>query len=94
MLAAPSSSALHNCLPFLIPTFEITYLLESGSIIHSSNTYKYKDIQTIESSYTHLPPLNTVPPASANVSTYGHYSNSVAVSLLEAQPYYPSYLSY
>ncbi|XP_015878704.1 uncharacterized protein LOC107414988 isoform X1 [Ziziphus jujuba] len=94
--AAPLNSSLHNWLPTVSPT-SASKLFSNPSLefssVPSTNAYKYGGLRNAESSNSHLPPLNTVAPAATNAFTYGQCSDSVGTGYVEAEPYYPSFLS-
>ncbi|KAF3432725.1 hypothetical protein FNV43_RR23827 [Rhamnella rubrinervis] len=87
--AAPLNSSPHNWVPNLSPSQMPKFLTNLPCV----DGYKFERPRTIESSNTHLPPLNTVAPSAANAFSLGQCSDSVGTSFVEAKPYYPSYLS-
>lgn len=87
--AAPLNSSSHNWVPNLSPSQVPNFLTNLPCV----DGYKFERPRTIESSNTHLSPLNTVASSAANAFSLGPCSDSVGTGFVEAKPYYPSYLS-
>ncbi|XP_050387818.1 uncharacterized protein LOC126804090 isoform X2 [Argentina anserina] len=94
--ATPPNASLHNWLPPHSPSSGSDLFANPPPAfgpVPSSNAYRYAGLPTADSFSTNLPPMNTVSTPLSNACTYDQGLDVVATSLVEAKPYYPSYLS-